>query len=270
MHAKLGAAAGPRPAGRHAAAGQAALDRRRADPRAHAARRGHGSDVLPPVAAGISTTTCRTIPDVAAIDLIGGAAAPGPRRRSIRRAWPASGVTPGEVMQALQGANVAAPGRRVRRARNERVPRDASAPRSGPRRRWRTWWWPIAAARPSTCATWRRVVDGPAEAADYVTPRRTRPERREQAVTLAVAKRPGANATALAERVLARVDAGARRACCRRDVHGRRDPQLRRDGHARRRTSCPATSSSPRSRSRSSSGSPWAGARRWWCWSPCR
>ncbi|MEP6744753.1 MAG: efflux RND transporter permease subunit, partial [Gemmatimonadota bacterium] len=59
--------------------------------------------------------------------------------------------------------------------------------------------------RPVYLRSVARVVDGPAEVADYVS-HAVRGGGPEHAVTLAVAKRPGANASALAHLVLARVE----------------------------------------------------------------
>ncbi len=122
---------------RDAAAGQAALDRRRADPDAHPALGGYGSNELRQIAIHLEDEI-RTIPDVAETSVIGG------QPRQIRvtldpARLAASGVTPGEVAMALQGANArlqagefAAGGPRLPGA--GRAPRSPSAADVGERR----------------------------------------------------------------------------------------------------------------------------------------
>ncbi len=142
-----------------------------------------------------------TIPDLARIDLIGGE--PTQLRVTLDPARLAgSGVTPGEVMQALRAANVQLPAGEYATA-NEmflvsvgapiRTARDAGdvviANRAGP----------VYLRNVAT------VVEAPAEATDYVT-HAARGETGEQAVTLAIAKRPGVNATDIAHSALARVE----------------------------------------------------------------
>ncbi len=160
-----------------------------------------GPEVLRQVAAHLDDEI-RTIPDVAATYLIGG------RPRQLRVTLdPArlagAGVSPREVAMALQGANARLPagefsardrtflvtvGTELRSA--DDVASVAVAERGG-----RT-------VRVRDVAT---LVDGPAEVVDYVG-HAERGGEVEHAVTLAVAKRPGANATALARTVLSRVE----------------------------------------------------------------
>jgi multidrug efflux pump subunit AcrB len=160
-----------------------------------------GPEVLRQVAAHLDDEI-RTIPDVAATYLIGG------RPRQLRvtldpARLAAAGVSPGEVAIALQGANARLPagefsardrtflvtvGAELRSA--DDVGSVAVAERGG-----RT-------VRVRDVAT---LVDGPAEVVDYVG-HAERGGDVEHAVTLAVAKRPGANATALARTVLSRVE----------------------------------------------------------------
>jgi multidrug efflux pump subunit AcrB len=161
---------------------------------------GYGSDELRVMATHLADELA-TIPDLARIDLIGGE--PSQLRVTLDPARLAgSGVTPGEVMQALRAANVRLPAGEFASA-NEvflvsvgapiRSARDAGdvvvANRGGP----------IYLRNVAT------VVEAPAEATDYVT-HAARGEGGEQAVTIAVAKRPGVNATDIAHAALARVD----------------------------------------------------------------
>ncbi|MES1259183.1 MAG: efflux RND transporter permease subunit, partial [Gemmatimonadota bacterium] len=160
-----------------------------------------GPEVLRQVAAHLDDEI-RTIPDVAATQLIGG------RPRQVRvtldpARLAATGVSPGEVAMALQGANSRLPagefaahdrsfvvtvGAEMRSA--DDVLSVAVAERGS------------GTVRVRDVAT---VADGPAEVANYVA-HAERGKEMEHAVTLAVAKRPGANATALAREIMARVD----------------------------------------------------------------
>jgi multidrug efflux pump subunit AcrB len=160
-----------------------------------------GPEVLRQVAAHLDDEI-RTIPDVAATYLIGG------RPRQLRvmldpARLVAAGVSPGEVAMALPGANARLPaGEFSARDRTVLVTVGAelrSADDVGS----------VAVAehggrtvRVRDVAT---LVDGPAEVVDYVG-HAERGGEVEHAVTLAVAKRPGANATALARTVLSRVE----------------------------------------------------------------
>ncbi len=161
---------------------------------------GYGSDALRAIATHLADELA-TIPDLARIDLIGGE--PVQLRVTLDPARLAgSGVTPGEVMQALRAANVRLPAGEFASA-NEvflvsvgapiRTARDAGdvvvANRGGP----------VYLRNVAT------IVEAPAEATDYVT-HAGRGEGGEQAVTIAVAKRPGVNATDIAHAALARVE----------------------------------------------------------------
>ncbi|MES2125503.1 MAG: efflux RND transporter permease subunit [Gemmatimonadota bacterium] len=161
---------------------------------------GYGSDALRSMAAHLADELA-TIPDLARIDLIGGQ--PTQLRVTLDPARLASsGVTPGEVMQALRAANVRLPAGEFASA-NEvflvsvgapiRTARDAGdvviATRGGP----------VYLRNVAT------VIEAPAEATDYVT-HADRGRAGEQAVTIAVAKRPGVNATDIAHAALARVE----------------------------------------------------------------
>jgi multidrug efflux pump subunit AcrB len=160
-----------------------------------------GPEVLRQVAVHLDDEI-RTIPDVAATYLIGG------RPRQLRvtldpARLAAAGVSPGEVTMALPGANARLPagefsahdrtflvtvGAELRSAAD--VGSVAVAERGG------------HAVHVRDVAT---LTDGPAEVVDYVG-HAERGGEVEHAVTLAVAKRPGANATALARTVLGRVE----------------------------------------------------------------
>lgn len=144
----------------------------------------------------------RTIPDVAATYLIGG------RPRQVRvtldpARLAAAAVSPSEVAMALRGANSRLPagelsahgqtllvtvGAELRNA--DDVLAVAVAERGG------------GVVRLRDVAT---VVDGPADVTNYVA-HAERGGDVQHAVTLAVAKRPGANATTIAAAVMARVE----------------------------------------------------------------
>ena len=160
-----------------------------------------GPELLRKVAAHLDDEI-RTIPDVAATYLTGGQ----PRELRVLldpARLAAAGVSPGEVTMALHGANsrleagefathdraiLVTVGAELRSADDVRAV--AVAGRGGSIVRVRD----VAA-----------VEDGPAEVTSYVT-HAERGKEVEHAVTLAIAKRPGANATALAGEVLARVE----------------------------------------------------------------
>jgi len=161
---------------------------------------GYGSDALRAMATHLADELA-TIPDLARIDLIGGE--PSQLRVTLDPARVAgSGVTPGEVLQALRAANVRLAAGEFASANQVflvsvgapiRTARDAGdvviANRGGP----------VYLRNVAT------IVEAPAEATTYVT-HAARGEGGEQAVTIAVAKRPGVNATDIAHAALARVD----------------------------------------------------------------
>ena len=160
---------------------------------------GYGSDALRTMATHLADELA-TIPDLARIDVIGGE--PSQLQVTLDPARLAgSGVTPGEVMQALRAANVRLPAGEFASANQVflvsvgapiRTAGDAGdvvvANRTGP----------VYLRNVAT------IVEAPAEATDYVT-HAARGEAGAQAVTLAVAKRPGVNATDIADAALARV-----------------------------------------------------------------
>jgi multidrug efflux pump subunit AcrB len=173
---------------------------------------GYGSDALRAMATHLADELA-TIPDLARIDLIGGE--PSQLRVTLDPARLAgSGVTPGEVVQALRAANVRLAAGEFASANQVflvsvgapiRTARDAGdvviANRGGP----------VYLRNVAT------IVEAPAEATTYVT-HAARGEGGEQAVTIAVAKRPGVNATDIAHAALARVDE-ARSRLLPADVH---------------------------------------------------
>ncbi len=161
---------------------------------------GYGSDALRTIATRLADDLT-TLPDVARIDVIGGAerqltVALDPVRLA------GSGVTPGEVMQALGAANVQltageyASANAVFQVSVGAPIRDATdaglvvvADRGGP----------VYLRNVAT------ITDGPAEATTYVT-HATRGGTAAAAVTIALAKRPGVNATDVAHAALDRVE----------------------------------------------------------------
>jgi multidrug efflux pump subunit AcrB len=161
-----------------------------------------GPEVLRQVAEHLDDEI-RTIPDVSTTHLIGGQ--PRQVRVTLEPArLAAAGVAPGEVMMALQNANARLPAGEfsahdrtylvtigAELQSEDDVGSVAVAMRGG-----RT-------VRVRDVAT---LHDGPGEVVDYVG-HATRDGSVEHAVTLAVAKRPGANATALARTILDRVEA---------------------------------------------------------------
>ena len=160
-----------------------------------------GPEVLRQVAAHLADEI-GTIPDVAATTLIGG------RARQLRvildpTRLAAAGISPVEVMGALQGANSRLPAGEfttggqsflVTVGAELRDAADVGAVMVGARQ-----------GRPIYLSSVAVIVDGPAEVVDYVG-HAAAGEAPQHAVTLTVAKRPGANASALAQTVLARVD----------------------------------------------------------------
>ncbi len=161
---------------------------------------GYGSDELRAMATHLADELA-TIPDLARIDLIGGE--PTQLRVTLDPArLAASGVTPGEVMQALRAANVRLPAGEFASA-NEVSLVTVGAPIRSARDAGDV----VVANRgaPVYLRNVATVVEAPAEATDYVT-HAARGEDGAQAVTIAVAKRPGVNATDIAHAALARVD----------------------------------------------------------------
>jgi len=161
---------------------------------------GYGSDVLRTMAMHLADDLA-TIPDLARIDLIGGE--PAQLRVTLDPVRLAgSGVTPGEVMQALRAGNVQLPAGEYATTNQVflvsvgapiRTARDAGEVVVNNR------------AGPVYLRNVATVVEAPAEATAYVT-HAARGEPGQQAVTLAIAKRPGVNATDIAHLALARVD----------------------------------------------------------------
>jgi len=161
---------------------------------------GYGSDALRAMATHLADELA-TIPDLARIDLIGGA--PTQLRVTLDPARLAgSGVTPGEVMQALRAANVRLPAGEFDAA-NQVVLVSVGAPIRSARDAGDV----VVANRggPVYLRNVAAIEDVPAEAVDYVT-HAAGQGGGEQAVTLAVAKRPGVNATEIAHAALARVE----------------------------------------------------------------
>ncbi len=161
---------------------------------------GYGSDALRAIATHLADQLA-TIPDLARVDLIGGA--PAQFRVILDPARLAgSGVAPGEVIRALRAANVrlsagefasanqvflvsvGAPIRTVQDALDVVVG-------GGPN--------PVYLRNVAT------VVEAPAEPASYVS-HAARGGDGEPAVTIAIAKRPGVNATVIARAALARLE----------------------------------------------------------------
>jgi multidrug efflux pump subunit AcrB len=161
---------------------------------------GYSSNALRTMAAHLADELA-TIPDVARIDLIGGE--PSQFRVTLDPARLAgSGVSPGEVTQALRAANVRLQAGEFASA-NQVFLVSVGAPISTVRDAGDV----VIANRggPVYLRNVATVVEAPAEALDYVT-HAARGESGEQAVTLAVAKRPGVNATNIANAALARVN----------------------------------------------------------------
>jgi multidrug efflux pump subunit AcrB len=162
---------------------------------------GYGSDELRQLAVALEDEL-RTVPDVAETDVIGG------QPRQIRVALDparlaAAGVTPGEVMQALRGANARlqagefASGNEVFQLEVGAPLDDAAAVGSV-----------VVATRggaPVSVRDVAQVAEGYGERTSYVA-HAADTAGAASAVTLSVAKRKGANATHVAERVLERVE----------------------------------------------------------------
>jgi multidrug efflux pump subunit AcrB len=116
--------------------------------------------------------------------------------------------------------------------------------------------------RPVLVRDLAEVVDGDAEPASYVT-FQSKASGAQPAVTIAVAKRKGTNATDVASRVLAKLDTLKGRSCHRTCISP--SPATMARPPQRRATNCSGTCCSPSSRSRRSSGWSSAGARRRSC-----
>jgi multidrug efflux pump subunit AcrB len=165
---------------------------------------GYGSNALREQAVHLEDEI-RTIPDVARTSVIGGA----PRQYEVRldpAALAASGVTPGEVAAALQGANARLPAGDLTGA-NQVSRLEVGAPVSSPAE--------LAAmvvstrgGRPVYLGSVAEIREGYGEPSAYVSHRQGG-EAATQAVTIAIAKRRGANAATVAHAVLERVS-GAR------------------------------------------------------------
>ncbi len=145
----------------------------------------------------------RTVPDVAETFVVGGE--PRQMRVTLDAArLAASGITPGEVVMALQGANARLQaGSLVSGGEVYRI--DVGAPLEKAEDVGSV----VVGMRggvPVYLRNVARVEDGFAEATSYVS-HAERSETPEPAVTIAVAKRKGANATALTRAVMERVDA---------------------------------------------------------------
>jgi multidrug efflux pump subunit AcrB len=162
---------------------------------------GYGSNDLRRVAVQLEEEI-RTIPDVASTMVIGGAA----RQFSVAiepARLAATGVTPGEVMQALRGANARLTAGTIDEG-NRRAVVSVGAPLVTASELRAV----VVAARNGTPIQLGAVAvvnEGFGDPETYVT-HRDRSGGAEQAVTIAVAKRRGANAATVAHAVLARVD----------------------------------------------------------------
>ena len=145
----------------------------------------------------------RTVPDVAQVFLVGGE----PRQVSVRiepARLAATGVTPGEIARALLGANARlqagefATGNEAVRIDVTSAFRTASDVGDV-----------IVAVRGGRAITLRdvaRIEDGFAEPTQYVTTAMKDDTLPRSAVTIAVAKRPGANATTVAHAAVERIE----------------------------------------------------------------
>jgi multidrug efflux pump subunit AcrB len=164
----------------------------------HSAR--YGSDELRQIATHL-VDDIRTLPDVAETFVIGGQ--PRQLRVTLDPARLASsGVTPGEVMQALRAANVRLPAGEFAAA-GEVFLVTVGAPIRTAEEAGSV----VVSSRgaPVYLRNVATVEEAFGEVADYVS-HASREAAPEQAVTIAVAKRPGANATDIAHAVLERVE----------------------------------------------------------------
>ena len=180
------------------------------------------------------------------VQVLGGARRDGAHRARPGAAAHACGVSLAELQPALRARAGPAPGRRAGGRRPAHRAGGARL-RAPARRAARAWWWPSAAAGPSTWRTWPGSSDGPEpEPAVVLTATRERAASSRPS-TIAVAKRAGTNATELA-RDGARQGGGAARPAHPR--RGRRSPSRATTARppARSRTSSSSTCSSPPSR----------------------
>ncbi|HTO73336.1 MAG TPA: efflux RND transporter permease subunit, partial [Gemmatimonadales bacterium] len=162
--------------------------------------RGYTSDRLRVIARHLADDLA-TIPDLGRIDLIGGA--PTQFRVVLDPArLAASGVSPGEVVQALRASNVRFPAGTFA-AGNREILVSVGAPISTIEDAGNV----VVADRggPVYLRSVAAISEAPADPVDYVT-HAERGGEQEQAVTIAIAKRPGVNATDLAHAALARVE----------------------------------------------------------------
>jgi multidrug efflux pump subunit AcrB len=164
----------------------------------HSAR--YGSDALRGIATHLEEEV-RTLPDVAATFITGGQ--PEQIRVEMDPArLAAAGVTPGEVAMALSRANARLQAGEFA-AGNEVIRIDVGSALQEAEDVGAV----VVAARggvPVLVRDVARVYEGPGERTDYVTHMAEGAPR--PAVTLSVAKRPGANATVVAEAILERVE----------------------------------------------------------------
>ncbi len=167
---------------------------------------GYGSNMLREMAIHLEDEI-RTIPDVSRTFVVGGA----PRQFEVLldpARLAASGVTPGEVVAALHGANRRLPAGEVRSA-DQAIRVEVGAPLSNPAELSGV----VVASRggrPVYLGSVAEVREGYGEPVSYVTHRQGE-EAPEQAVTIAVAKRRGANAATVALAVEERLEAGRQR-----------------------------------------------------------
>ena len=144
----------------------------------------------------------RTIPDVAETFVLGGNA----RRFEVLldpARLAASGVTPGEVLQALEGANARLPGAELIET-NQATLVSVGAPIET-RQDVGSVVVGVRAGRPVYLRNVAEIAEGYGEPTGYVN-HRPAGGQPEQAVTIAVAKRRGANAATVAHAVLGRVE----------------------------------------------------------------
>jgi multidrug efflux pump subunit AcrB len=145
----------------------------------------------------------RTVPDVAQVFLVGGE----PRQVSVRiepARLAATGVSPGEIARALLGANARLQAGEFATG-NEAIRVDVTTPFASAGDVGDV----IVAVRNGQAIALRDVAvieDGFAEPTQYVTTATRDDAAPRSAVTIAVAKRPGANATTVAQAALERIE----------------------------------------------------------------
>jgi multidrug efflux pump subunit AcrB len=145
----------------------------------------------------------RTVPDVAQVFLVGGE----PRQVSVRiepARLAATGVSPGEIARALMGANSRMQAGEFA-AGNEAIRVDVTTPFASASDVGDV----IVAVRNGQAIALRDVAvieDGFAEPSQYVTTATKDDAAPRSAVTIAVAKRPGANATTVANAAVERIE----------------------------------------------------------------